>query len=158
MGKTIKFGIKGKIILIIIPLLVCSFTISAYISVISSRQNLFAISSQFMIYKMEELQNYTTSQWVNLQKSGFTDDPVYIKIVEKSIESYARGMIRKNSEYIFAIDNNGNLKFSTGDINYDQKDWKTIQEGIPYLNSILSDFTISGNTYTGLTTYISRFD
>lgn len=158
MGKTIKFGIKGKIILIIIPLLVCSFTISAYISVISSRQNLFDISSRFMRYKIEQLQNYATSQWVSLQKSGFIDDPVYVKIVEKTIESYARGIIRKNSEYIFAIDNNGNLKFSTGEINYHQKDWKTIQEGIPYLNSILSDFTISGKIYTGLTTYIPKFD
>ena len=67
---------------------------------------------------MEQLQNYATSQWINMQKIGFTDDPVYTKIIEKSIESYARGMLRKDSEYIFAIDNNGTLKFSTADINY----------------------------------------
>ncbi len=158
MGKTVRFGIKGKMLIIIIPLLICSFTISAYISVISSRQNLFAISSQFMKYKMEQLQNYATNQWINLQKSGFNDDPIYVEIVQKSIESYAKGMIRKDSEYIFAIDNNGNLKFSTGDINYDQKDWKTMHEGISYLNSILSDFTISGNTYTGLSTSIANFN
>ncbi len=158
MGKTVRFGIKGKILLIIIPLLVCSFTISAYISVISSRQNLFTISSQFMKYKMEQLQNYTTSQWVNLKKSDFTDNSVYVKIIEKSIESYAGGMIRKDSEYILAVDNNGNLMFSTGDINYDRKDWKTMQKSIPYLNSSLSDFTISGNTYTGLTADIPNFN
>lgn len=158
MSKNVKFSIKGKILLIIIPLLICSFTISAYISIISSRQNLFKISGQFMRYKMEQLNNYAASQWINLQKSGFDNDPVYTKIVEQSIESYARGMIRKDSEYIFAIDNYGNLIFSTADIIYDQKKWKTIQNGVPYLNSNLLDFTISERTYIGLLTNIHEFN
>ncbi|MCK5154285.1 MAG: HD domain-containing protein [Spirochaetales bacterium] len=158
MSKTVKFSIKGKILLIIIPLLICSFTISSYISVISSRKNIFNISSQFMRYRMEQLNNYAASQWVNLQKSGFSNNPVYTKIVEQSIESYARGMIRRDSEYIFAVDNYGVLMFSTADINYNQKEWKTVQNSIPYLNSNLFEYTISDHRYIGLSEYIPEFN
>ena len=158
MGKSVKFSIKGKILLIIIPLLICSFTISAYISVFSSRQNLFNITNQFMKYKIDQINNYAASQWGNLQKTGFSDDPTYTKIVEQSIELYAKGMIRKDSEHIFAVDNNGLLMFSTSDINYTQKDWKLLQNGTPHLHSSLLDFTISEHTYTGLSTYISQFN
>lgn len=151
MEKSVKIGLKGKILLIIIPFLICSFTISAYVSVISSRQNLFTISSQFMRYKIEQLSNYSSSQWNNLQKSSFSNDPVYVNIIEKSIESYAKGMIRKDSEYIFAIDNSGSLIFSTSNINYNQNDLSILNNNSK--NSMLAEFVISEKIYIGLAYY-----
>jgi len=158
MDYPVRFGIKKKILLLIIPILICSFLISAYIAVISSRNNLLDISSQFMQYKMEQLTNYAFSQWNNLQSSGFAEDPVYLEIVEKSIETYARGMIKKKSEYVVAIDNDRNLAFTTDNINYSKKDWEKLQIPIPYNNSILSRFSISGVSYIGLTSELPDFN
>ena len=151
-------GIKGKILLIIIPLLVCSFAISGHISVFSSRKSLFDVSSRFILYKMEQLENYAYNQWQNLQNSGFAENPVYTEIVQKSVVSYTRGMIRKDSEYIFAIDNDGELQFSTADINYSKNDWNILQSAIPHNSSILFEFSISGITYIGHATNIPNFN
>lgn len=156
--KIIKFGIKKKLLLIIIPILICSFIISGYIAVISSRKNLIDVSSQFMNYKMEQLSNYANSQWESLQNSGFEQDDVYIEIVEKSIENYARGMIKKNTEYIFALNKDKNLEFTTANINYSEDDWTQLQLITPYNNSILSSFSISGVSYIGLKTDILNFN
>ncbi len=154
MEKTVKIGIKGKILLTIIPILICSFTINAFVSVTSSRQNLFNISNQFMKYKIEQLSNYSANQWNNLKKSGFAEDPVYISIVKKSIESYAKNMIRKNSEYIFAINSSGNLIFSTSNIDYDPTEWNTLNNN----SSTIEKFVISGKTYIGLSYFDPDID
>ncbi len=154
MGKTVKIGIKGKILLTIIPILICSFTINAFVSVTSSRQNLFNISNQFMKYKIEQLSSYSSNQWNNLKKSGFAEDPIYISIVKKSIETYAKNMIRKNSEYIFVINSSGNLIFSTSNINYDPNEWNTLNNN----SSTIEEFIISGKTYIGLSYFDPDID
>jgi len=145
-----KFGIKSKILLVLIPLLICSFALNGYISVVSSRKSLSDISSQFMNYKINELYNYSYNQWNNLQSSGFGNDPVYIDIVEKSVESYAKGMIQKNSEIIFAINTEGKLIFSTTKIDYSESDWKIIKPELQSDNKNLLDFSISKHIFTGL--------
>jgi len=111
-----------------------------------------------MEYRMEQLQSYISNQWTNLQNIGFADDPIYMNIVKKSIKSYARGMISNGSEYIFAIDSKGKLLFSTEKIENSQKGSILTQTEIPYKNSILSNFTISGNKFIGLKSYIPGID
>ncbi len=157
MRKSIRFGLKKKILLFLIPLLACSFTISAYISLLSSRQSLFTVSGEFMNYKMQQLLNYSKSQWTNLRTSGFKDDPLYIDIVHKSIESFAEGTIRKSTEYIFAVDKNGHLVFTTGEINYNEKEGVKLNKGSLHQKNILHDFTISGKKYIGITANIQEF-
>jgi response regulator RpfG family c-di-GMP phosphodiesterase len=149
--KKVKFGIKTKILIILIPLLICSFAISGYISVVSSRKTLSDISSQFMAYKIDELYNYSYSQWQNLQTSGFGNDSVYIEIVEKSVESYAKGMIREDSEIIFAFNNDGELVFSTNEMDYNESDWEFLKPVLQSDYKKLLDFSISRSKFTGLT-------
>ncbi|RKX87864.1 MAG: hypothetical protein DRP58_01825 [Spirochaetes bacterium] len=153
MLRSIKIGIKGKIIFTIIPVLICSFTIFTFVSVFSSRQNLFYESNRFTKYKLEQLTNYSTNQWDNLQNSNFADDPVYINIIEKSIETYAKDMIRKKSESIFAIDTVGKLIFSTSNINYNQEDWVTLRTESTNSKEGLTEFIISGEKFLGLSSF-----
>jgi len=154
MEKTITIGIKGKILLTIIPILICSFTIIAFVSITSARQNLFNISNHFMKYKIEQISIFSSNQWKNLKESGFSEDPAYTNIVQKSIESYAKNMIKKKSEYIFAINSSGNLIFSTSNINYNPKEWNSLNNN----SSTIEEFIISGKTYIGLSYFDPDID
>jgi len=158
MNNPVKLGIKAKIILIIIPLLISSFTINSFISITSSRQNLFYISKQLLTYKIEQLQNYVSSQWDNLQKSDFAKDPIYTEIIKKSIESYAKGMIRKDSELIFAIDRGNNLIFSTSELDYNPGKIKIVEQNTKFKYITLTNFKISDNTYIGLSSVVSNIE
>ncbi|NJL72427.1 MAG: hypothetical protein HC888_13070, partial [Candidatus Competibacteraceae bacterium] len=113
MDSAARISIRTKLGMVIIPLLVCSFAISGYISVVSSRRSISELSQRFMEYRGEQIQNYAADQWRNFQSSGFSEEPIYVEIIRKSIRTYAEGMIRKEGESIFALDAAGTLVFST---------------------------------------------
>ena len=92
MKTSRKFGIRLKILLLVVPMVVCGFTASGVISLLSSRRNVVDLSSQLMQYKVTQLENYARGQWSNLEQSGFSDNPTYRKIVDDSIGSFAQGM------------------------------------------------------------------
>jgi response regulator RpfG family c-di-GMP phosphodiesterase len=150
MTQGIKVGIRFKILLIVLSIVICGFTVNGFVSVLSSRNNLLTLSNQFMQYKLMQIENYAEGQKSNLKNSGFADNPIYQKIVTDSIGTYAQGMITADTQVITAFDDMGTQVFSTSDIGYQSGDWDSILTAEPYARSSLNEYSIAGTEYIGL--------
>lgn len=151
MKKIKGIGVRMKIILMLVPMLLGSFAVAGYIAVQVSRYQLIGASGDLLRYKMEQLQRYAGNQWNSLQESDFADDPIYRDAVRRSIERYAQDMISRESEVIFAINAQGGLEFSTRGLGYTGDDWNRLIEGTSGRMNGLSEYLIGGVRYFGLT-------
>lgn len=149
-GQTIKLRIKTRMFLMILPLLVCSFAVSGYITVLSTRYSLLSQSSQFIQYKMKQYENYATRQWSNLEESGLSTDDTYTAIVKETLENYAAGMIQDEYEFIFAVDGSGDLQFATEELEYSPSDYRGLKEAGFLENGGLFHYSIGDENYYGL--------
>jgi response regulator RpfG family c-di-GMP phosphodiesterase len=158
LDRHLKVSIKAKLLIMIVPLLFCSYFISSYITITTSKKSLSDLSTRFMRYKSEQIQNYAFDQWENFNKSSFADEPVYAEIIRKSIGTYARGIIREDSELIFALENTGELVFSTSSINIDRNIGLTVLYDTPVRYETLEEFLIDDKKYVGLRAELSDFN
>ncbi|QEN06639.1 HD domain-containing protein [Oceanispirochaeta crateris] len=150
MTKMYRINIKTKMIIMIIPILVCSFMVVGYISVISTRNSLMRKSSQLIRYKAGQYESYAKQQWTNLQESGLSTDAVYLDIIQDSLKNYANGMIQNDSEYILALDDSGQLMFSTGDLSWASHFSDEMKSASYHKNGGLYQFTLGSDSYYGL--------
>ncbi len=145
-----KLRIKMKMILLIVPLLICGFAVNGYMTVQTTRSSLFDQASRFLRYKMSQFESYAASQWQNLEHSGFSGDPVYAAIVRRSLGNYARGMSEKNTEHILALDRTGTLLFFTNEEESEDSVSVRIQEMKFFRNEGIYKYLIGGERYYGL--------
>ena len=120
--------INTKTILIVLPLLITSLIITASISYLSARNGITEIATEYLNYKLDELEKYAQSQWDLLVASGLSDDEQYIEIAKSAVESFAKSIIRKETELIFAIDEEINIDISTGEFNLLEAEKEELKE------------------------------
>jgi class 3 adenylate cyclase/HAMP domain-containing protein len=120
--------INTKTILIVLPLLITSLIITASISYLSARNGITEIATEYLNYKLDELEKYAQSQWDLLIASGLSDDEQYIEIAKSAVESFAKSIIRKETELIFAIDEEINIDISTDEFNLLEAEKEELKE------------------------------
>lgn len=150
MEKIKKISIKTKLLIIIIPLLFCSFSITCYVSLVSSRKSLTEASVEFMKYKREEIRDYAGLQYQNFQQSSFVQNHAYEAIVKRSIESYIKNMIRNKSELIFALDGDGSFLFSSTPMELSEEEKQFLSSGDFNESDILSHFSLLDRNFVGI--------
>ena len=106
-------SIRTKIILVVLPLLVSGLLITGIFSAYSARNGMTRIAMESLGFKAEELKKYADSQWNLLVENGLERRPEYLEITKKAIASYARSLIRSESEIILAFDSEHNVALST---------------------------------------------
>ncbi len=154
MGKMNKrFGLKAKSLLLIIPLLLCCFSISSTVVVKRSQKYLINESNRFMSYKLNLVSQYATGQWYHFISNNLTDNDTIRRFVIASIGDYASSAIEE-SEAIFARDGGGNLIFSTGELSPDPAEL----DGESLFNSGLYIYRIGENSFIGKTKYLTGMD
>ena len=160
MSVTLKLNVRTKIIMMIIPLLICGFAVNGYISVASTHVSLLNQASLLIRYKISQFESYASRQWENLEKSGLSEEQSYVGIVEKSLANYASGMIQNDAEYIFVTDYEGELKFSTGELDYDSSAYPQLKDADYFDKGGLYRYYIGEKSYYGLSASLSssRFE
>ncbi|MEA1910443.1 MAG: hypothetical protein U9N32_02065, partial [Spirochaetota bacterium] len=68
-----------------------------------------------MSFKSEELLNYADNQWNLLVANGLSEQDTYIDAAKKAIESYAKSIVKSNTELIFALDSDSRVVLATSD-------------------------------------------
>lgn len=134
----------------VLPLFICAFLISSYISVISSRKSMLGISSQFAIYKISELQRYIDSQWSTLEQNALTENLIYREIVRQATSAYAQSMIRSDADRVFIVDEAGIPVIVVGQEPSEEIDWESGVETIPLELPELSEFRIGTSNFFGV--------
>ena len=151
-----RISLRSKFLMVILPVLIGSFVISSYFSSLIHKQSLIKTGIEFTGYKAEQLTEYSNLQWSFLVNNALTGNMDYLETVKETIKIYAVSMITKADEIIIAVDDDGNIDFSTKkiDLYEDERDSLPLdlKDG-----SIWTDITLSGVKRTGLCFYYSPF-
>ena len=106
-------SIRLKIVLAVLPLLIVTILLVGITSALSARAGITRVAVEALGFKAQEFQKYAQSQWDLLVQNRLAEDPSYISVTERALESYAQTLIRSDSELIFAVDALGRKVMST---------------------------------------------
>jgi adenylate cyclase len=106
--------IRSKVILVVLPLIVTPLVLIALASIFTARNGITRVATEFLRFKAEELAKYAQSQWTILEENGLSDRPEFLDASRQAIESFAKSIIRSESETILAIDSSGVVAMTTG--------------------------------------------
>ncbi len=109
-------SIRLKIVLAVLPLLIVTILLVGITSAFSARAGITRIAVEALGFKAQEFQKYAQSQWDLLVQNRLAEDPSYLSVTQRALESYAETLIRGDTELIFAVDSLGRLVMSTTEI------------------------------------------
>jgi class 3 adenylate cyclase/HAMP domain-containing protein len=97
--------------LIITPLLLVSLAAS-----LAARNGITRVATDFLQFKADELANYAQSQWNLLSENGLEEDPEFVAVSKAAVESFARSLVRSDSELILAVEDSGKVALKTAEV------------------------------------------
>jgi class 3 adenylate cyclase/HAMP domain-containing protein len=109
-------GIRAKIILVVLPLIVTTLLLTGASSFFSATNAITGVAKEFLGFKAAELEKYASSQWGLLVENNFTENPAMVAATQAAIESYAASIVRSPTEVIFALTEGGELAMKTGEL------------------------------------------
>jgi len=109
-------SIRTKMILIVLPLILGPLAITGYVASLTARNGITQVATSLLQFKEEELVSYAEGQWSLLVDNGLAGNPKFLAATQASIESFARNMIRSETELILAVDARADVVMSTAGI------------------------------------------
>jgi class 3 adenylate cyclase len=106
-------SIRLKIILVVLPLFIVTVLVVGLTSAFSARAGLTRLAVEALGFKAQELQNYAENQWDLLVENDLALDQDYVAVTRRAVQSYARGLIRSDSELIFAVNESGEVEMTS---------------------------------------------
>ena len=107
--------IRTKIVLVVLPIMIAAIVISGVTAFFSASTGITRIAAQHLDFKAEELERYAQNQWSILEENDLVDDDTFVDATRLGIEGFAEGLLRSQTEEIFAFDESGQLVMTTGD-------------------------------------------
>jgi adenylate cyclase len=106
-------SIRIKIVMVVLPVLIATIILVGVSSYFQARTGINKLARDFLGFKVSELQKKALSDWQLIVDQGYSENPGYVNSIKGSIALEAETLVRSESEWIFAIDNTGDLGFST---------------------------------------------
>jgi hypothetical protein len=100
-------SLRVRALLVIMPLVVAVVVAGGVLASVASRTALTRVATRLMAYKAEQLRDFAFSQWEVISDLGLADDIDYRRAAEAAVQSYATSLIRRETEWIFAVDETG---------------------------------------------------
>jgi len=116
MDKNRILGLSTRLLLFIIPVIVGSLLISGFSTGLYADRGVKKAMNRLMVYKAEDLMRHISSQWSLLLENGLQDDSAYLESLRRSVRSYSITMLKEESEWILAVDENHKPIYSVGAI------------------------------------------
>jgi class 3 adenylate cyclase/HAMP domain-containing protein len=108
--------IRIKILIVILPLLTASVILVGVCSYLLASSSVTALAVDFLDFKAEELENYAVGQWNLLVDNNVVGNEIMIQAAKSAVENFARGILRSDTETIFALDSTGAIVMQAGTI------------------------------------------
>ena len=109
-------SIRAKIVLIVLPLIIAPLLVTGYVSSLSARNGITRVATSLLRFKQEELLSYAGSQWSLLVANGLAGNEEFVRASKDAVRSFARNMVRSNTEVILAVDSDGEVVMDTEEI------------------------------------------
>jgi adenylate cyclase len=108
--------IRWKMVFVALPLIVAPLLVTGFISSLAARNGITQVATEFLRFKMDDLLNYASSQWALLVENKLGGNEEFLAATRAAVISFARSLIRGESELIFAVDRQGAVTLATGDL------------------------------------------
>lgn len=95
-------SIRSKIILIMVPLIVCVLVVTSTISSLTTKAGLERLAISSFSFKSNQFERYINEQWSLLVQNGLSADQDFIMAFQDSLLQYAKS-VAENEEIIFAF-------------------------------------------------------
>ena len=106
-------NIRGKIVVVVLPLIVTPLLFSGLIATLLARNGITGVATRFLQFKAEQIVTYANGQWGLLVDNELADRQEFRDAAAGAVASFAAGVIRSPTELIFAVGRDGALAFST---------------------------------------------
>ncbi|HUW41263.1 MAG TPA: adenylate/guanylate cyclase domain-containing protein [Rectinemataceae bacterium] len=107
-------SIRLKIILIVLPLIIAAVVLVGISSYFVAASAVTRIATDFLSFKASELEKYANSQFNLLAQNGFVGRPDMEAAAHAAVESFARSILRSDTEAILAVDAQGRTTMRAG--------------------------------------------
>jgi class 3 adenylate cyclase/HAMP domain-containing protein len=120
-------SIRAKIVLIVLPLIIAPLLVTGYVSSLSARNGITRVATSLLRFKQEELLSYASSQWSLLVANKLVGNQEFVDASKDAVQSFARNMVRSNTELILAVDASGRVAMSTGEIQLSEAETQNLK-------------------------------
>ena len=108
--------IRLKLLLVVLPLVVTPLLLLSLAAILAARNGITQVATSALMFKAEELRNYAETQWKLLESNNLTGDPAFVAVSKTAVESFARSLIRSETELILAVGADKELAFRTSEV------------------------------------------
>ena len=115
-------SIRSKMVAIVLPLIVAPLLVTGVVSSLAARNGITRIATSFLRFKMDDLLNYAGSQWNLLVENRLSGNEEYVTATKSAVSSFARSLVRGQTELILAVDRQGRLIMSTGELELSEEE------------------------------------
>jgi adenylate cyclase len=120
--------IRWKMVFIALPLIVAPLLVTGFISSLAARNGITQVATSFLRFKMDDLLNYANSQWGLLVENKLAGNEQFLEATSAAVASFARSLVRGESELIFAIDRRGTAVMTTGELNLNEEETRGLSQ------------------------------
>jgi class 3 adenylate cyclase/HAMP domain-containing protein len=108
--------IRWKLVLVVLPLIITPLLLVSLAASLAARNGITRVATDFLQFKADELANYAQSQWNLLAENGLEGNPEFVAVAKAAVESFARSLVRRDSELILAVEPSGNMALKTAEV------------------------------------------
>lgn len=122
-----------------------------------ARSGITDVAESLLHFKADELVRYALGQYELLVRNGLQENARYVSAAEESIASFADGLVREETELIFAVDPTGRLVFTTAEAELSVPERAAIQEIVRGGDVGWRAFGAGGSARVGIVTTFAPF-
>ena len=108
--------IRFKLVLVVLPLIITPLLLVSLAASLAARNGITRVATDFLQFKAEQLANYAQTQWKLLADNGLQDNPEFLAVSKAAVESFARSLVRSQSELILAVEGSGQVVLRTEEV------------------------------------------
>ena len=108
--------IRKQISLIVLPLIIVPLILTGIASSFAARNGITQVTTEFLRFKAEELYDYAANQYQILVDNDLETNEDFVEVARSTVASFADSLVRDDTERIFALSDEGEIDFSTGEL------------------------------------------
>ncbi len=135
---------RAKIIAVVFPIISVSVLLVGASSFFLASAGINRLARDFLGFKVAELEKYALSQYQLLVENDLQRSDDYIQATKGSIGVYADSIIRSDTELIFAVDPQGRLQMTSGELLLTEGDSQRLADIYGTEDNALFEITIAG--------------
>ncbi|MDR2485952.1 MAG: HAMP domain-containing protein [Treponema sp.] len=122
--------IRSKILFVVLPLLTVAVVMVGIVSYVLAASSVNHLAMEFFTFMAEEITNYADGQWNLLVENNAAGDPFMEGAAKQAVENFSQGILRSDTQVIFALDTQGDLVMQAGPISPSEEERKALMSYI----------------------------